>query len=338
MADDFRLRVGFLRHPKTRRLKKRLGAEAVLCLEQLIEFCATTPGRSVGDFSGMEDEEIEIAADWDGEDGALVDALVVVRFMDGEEGERRLHDFEEHNPWVAGSDRRREQSRNASEVRWGKRSAKPKVAEGIADPDNKGTNSNAQSMLPACDEQCSEHAVSNRPFLSDSFPFPFLSDSVSDSYVCRGAPAPTRQKPDTQIPGEETLSKAKKRTLAAHRDEALRLWALQDELRATANPGADSLKATAERLCRVAERLAAGATPQECEAVLRRYAAEARANPESMQWFDGTTNWRPANFDRALGKAGTGPPRNGRMSSTQATVMAMQEFVAEGYAKHGGAQ
>jgi hypothetical protein len=46
-----------------------------------------------------------------------------------------------------------------------------------------------------------------------------------------------------------------------------------------------------------------GHTVEDCEHVLRRYAAEARARPrESAQWFDGVTNWRPENFARALGK------------------------------------
>jgi hypothetical protein len=36
--------------------------------------------------------------------------------------------------------------------------------------------------------------------------------------------------------------------------------------------------------------------------VLQVYAHEARTKPESRQWFNGETNWRRDNFDRALGR------------------------------------
>ena len=89
--------------------------------------------------------------------------------------------------------------------------------------------------------------------------------------------------------------------------QARQLWALQERLRAEVVPGARPLKATVERLGRVLARLK-GSTAEDCEAVLRQLASEARANPEAAQWFNGETNWRPSNFDRTLGRLSS---RNG---------------------------
>jgi hypothetical protein len=85
--------------------------------------------------------------------------------------------------------------------------------------------------------------------------------------------------------------------------ECARIWELQNQLRQQSIPGAQPLRATPKALARVAKVLEDGHTVEDCEHVLRRYAAEARARPrESAQWFDGVTNWRPENFARALGK------------------------------------
>lgn len=67
---------------------------------------------------------------------------------------------------------------------------------------------------------------------------------------------------------------------------------------------------TAERLVPIAKRLEAGATPEECERVLRHYAREAAKRPKAkLKWFNGETNWRKDNFGRALGMADASGPR-----------------------------
>jgi hypothetical protein len=80
-----------------------------------------------------------------------------------------------------------------------------------------------------------------------------------------------------------------------------RLWALQDRLRAEAMPGARPLKPKLEAVvARLAEY-----SEGDAEHVLAVYAAEARARglaPGVRCWFDGVTNWRPDNFQRALGQ------------------------------------
>jgi hypothetical protein len=86
------------------------------------------------------------------------------------------------------------------------------------------------------------------------------------------------------------------------RAEAELLWKLQEDLRAQTIPKARPLKATEDRLDRVVERLEEN-TPADCEHVLQVYAADAVRKPDSREWFNGETNWRKANFDRALGRA-----------------------------------
>ena len=105
---DARLATGFPAHPKTKKLKKRLGPAGPWALICLFLWCRES--RPTGDLSGMSDEDIELAADWDGEDGALVSALAAVKFLDGQAGSYQVHDWAEHQPWSAGSDDRRQRA------------------------------------------------------------------------------------------------------------------------------------------------------------------------------------------------------------------------------------
>ena len=41
---------------------------------------------------------------------------------------------------------------------------------------------------------------------------------------------------------------------------------------------------------------------EDCRHVMAVYAAEAKANSGSAQWFDGVSNWRTDNFNRARGR------------------------------------
>jgi len=117
-ATDYRLQVGFITHPKTKKLIRIAGHEAVCCLLRLIEFCATTRGRSEGVFDRMDWDDIEIAADWTGERFIFVKAMVSVGFFDeNKNGTLSFHQFEEHNPWVFGADARSAKGRRAANAR-----------------------------------------------------------------------------------------------------------------------------------------------------------------------------------------------------------------------------
>ena len=106
---DARISVGLPAHPKTKKLIRRLGeggAWRLVCL-----FLWVAQSRPDGDLSGMTGEDIELAADWQGEEGSFIKALIEVGFVDGEEGAYSVHDWQEHNPWAAGADARSEKAR-----------------------------------------------------------------------------------------------------------------------------------------------------------------------------------------------------------------------------------
>lgn len=112
MNHDVRIAVGLRNHHKTKKLHRRLGADGVLALVWLLLWAGQN--RPDGDLAGMSDEDIELAVDWSGDEGALVSALQEVRFLDGEPGARRIHDWTDHNPWAAGAEARSEKSRWAA--------------------------------------------------------------------------------------------------------------------------------------------------------------------------------------------------------------------------------
>lgn len=109
---DARLSTALPNHPKTKKLIRRLGDGGAWKFVCLILWAAAN--RSDGDLSGLTDEDLELAVDWTGEDGALVAALVEVGFVDGEQGSRHIHDWEDWNPWAAGAEARSEKSRWAA--------------------------------------------------------------------------------------------------------------------------------------------------------------------------------------------------------------------------------
>lgn len=109
MNSDFRVSVDFFAHHKTKKLRRRLGYEGVVALLQLWAYAARV--RPDGDLSGMEDEDIELAVDWCGEEGTLVPTLKSVGFLDEDEGGLRLHDWQENNAWAAAGESRSDASR-----------------------------------------------------------------------------------------------------------------------------------------------------------------------------------------------------------------------------------
>ena len=109
VATDARISTSLPAHPKAKKLIRRLGQAAGWNLVCLILWAAAN--RSDGSLVGMSDEDIELSAEWDGEEGKLVETLVAVRFLDGEAGSYVLHDWHEHNPWAAGAEQRSQKAR-----------------------------------------------------------------------------------------------------------------------------------------------------------------------------------------------------------------------------------
>lgn len=168
MNKDFRLSVGFITHPKTVKLRRRIGDAGALALISLFGF--TAQNKPDGNLTGMSDEDIAIAAGWDGEPAVFVSALLECRFLDDCDGHFSVHDWAMHNGWAANAQSRSEQSRSAAEQRWNKKRAMPTDA-----------NSNAVSMDQHSDQHKSalpNHANSNAPIPS---PLPSPSPNPEDT-------------------------------------------------------------------------------------------------------------------------------------------------------------
>jgi len=203
VATDARIAVGLPQHPKTKKLIKRLGQASAWNLVCLILWAAAN--RSDGNLSGMSVEDIELSADWSGADGALVDALVAVRFLDEVDGAFMLHDWHEHNPWAAGADMRSAKARwNAAKRHHGAAEADRLVPEYAA---TRNAGSNASSTNAAEDKQDRSNAPSPSPSPSPipTYPSSLRSEGLTDAPAAQ-TPPPPPPKPEKPKREQTTLT------------------------------------------------------------------------------------------------------------------------------------
>ncbi len=199
MATDIRIKVGFGTHPKTRKLIRRVGGDGAFRLVMLWAWAAAN--KPTGDLAGMTDEDIELAADWQGEPDAFVQALVDVRFLDGEPGERALHDWTDHNPYAAGSSMRSEAGKKAANKRWKKKGwdcggdAPPKKARKAPDAGGDGSNDALREGADGCGsdaDRIKSHAVRMDPQCgSHESALPIASKGNAPSPTPSPTPTPT---------------------------------------------------------------------------------------------------------------------------------------------------
>lgn len=109
MNTDIRISVGLTSHPKTVKLMRRCGDRSFYSLISLWVWAAQY--RPDGVLSGMDKEDIEISAGWQGEEGKLVDNLISLRFIDDDNGNYSLHDWADHNLWAAKAEERGDSGR-----------------------------------------------------------------------------------------------------------------------------------------------------------------------------------------------------------------------------------
>ena len=92
MNIDIRLQVSFRDHPKRIKLERRLGASGALALIDLL--LSVAQSKPDGCLRGWSDEDIAIAARWDGEPEEFVSTLAELRFLDRhEDGSYSIHDW-----------------------------------------------------------------------------------------------------------------------------------------------------------------------------------------------------------------------------------------------------
>ena len=200
---DARISTGLPGHPKTKKLARRLGAEGPLGCIYL--FLWTAANRSNGDLSGMTDEDIELAIDWAGDEGAFVAAMAEVGFLEGEPDARRIHDWAEHNPWAAGAEARSEKSRWAAlcKQHGRKEAAKlmPEYAARIAEASESDAGSKPDALpKSATGTPLAETGTAPSPCLSVSLPSPSPSpnqeqvEPPADADVTPADPKPKKPK------------------------------------------------------------------------------------------------------------------------------------------------
>jgi hypothetical protein len=195
MNVDIRLSLGFFDHPKTMKLAKRCGMEAVICLQRLWMWAAEQ--RPSGVLTGMDEEDIELAAKWTGEEGKFVRTLIDLHWLDEKDEQFILHGWDEHQAYASKSEERHSSAKKAAEIRWEKK----RIMQGQC-------GSDAEAMRGACDAQCGNdatscdaHANSNAPKHQDTSLFNTPLSSNED------------------IPPRGETAKAKKETIAQVIDE-----------------------------------------------------------------------------------------------------------------------
>lgn len=175
MADDIRFSVNFWQHPKTIKLTRKGGLEAVRSLQILWCFCAQE--RTDGLLSGMDVDDIEIAADWRGEPGRFVELLLAGSWLERLEGDTyALHGWEERQAYVSKKKLRQEQAKAAAEKRWqekrGVQPAMPDDAMSNADGMRPASKTHADSNADSCEQHCPQHEAAMLDHAQRNAPLP----------------------------------------------------------------------------------------------------------------------------------------------------------------------
>ena len=111
MNTDFRISVSATSHPKILKLMRRCGDIAFFNLIKLWTFVAQN--KPDGDLTGMDVDDIEIAAGWNGECSMFYQALLDLCLLDATEEGLFVHDWQDQIvlPHSQKSDRRRQKER-----------------------------------------------------------------------------------------------------------------------------------------------------------------------------------------------------------------------------------
>lgn len=153
MNTDIRLSVGFWQHPKTKKTARRLGLEGIRSLQVL--WLWSTQYRPDGNLSGMDWEDIELAADWQGEERKFFDTCLGMWVDETPDG-YVLHDWQEHNPWQSEALARSEKAQKAAQARWGKANNinKQCLTDAQAMPEHDSSNAPSPSPIPEEKGKC----------------------------------------------------------------------------------------------------------------------------------------------------------------------------------------
>ena len=147
MNKDFRVSVSFPHHPKTKKLIRQLGYEAFYSLINLWSFVAMNKPNGI--LNNMDIDDIEIAADWQGECSKFVLALIEHKFMNKENNVYAIHDWKDHNGYAFYSPERSDKAKKAAESRWLKKNKNKDLMLNDANSMLQASPSNAPSPNPS---------------------------------------------------------------------------------------------------------------------------------------------------------------------------------------------
>ena len=185
MNSDIRLSVGFWQHPKTKKTARRLGLEGIRSLQVLWAWAAVN--RPNGDLSGMDWEDVELAADWQGEERKFFDTCLGMWIDESPDG-YTLHDWQEHNPWASEADTRSDAARLSRFAR-----KFPEIAKSMRDDGVKGLTQEEYRMY-----------ADGTPYIRRNTNVDTaLNERSTDRSTPAPAPAPTLRKRNTPPPLKE---------------------------------------------------------------------------------------------------------------------------------------
>jgi hypothetical protein len=200
MNTDFRVKVDFFGHHKTKKLRRRLGDAGVLCLLQLWAYVAKT--KPDGDISTMDVEDIEISACWDGEDGTFVRAAIEAGFIDEDESGYSLHDWTDHNPWAADAVSRSDSSRFSRMAK-----THPELYERLKEQGYKGIGQKEYWSLTHVNEVLDDGSTKNNErsmVVNESLNESERTVNAALSPAPAPAPAPAPSPAPSPVPGQGT--------------------------------------------------------------------------------------------------------------------------------------
>lgn len=151
-----KINTATLNHPRVIKLKRRLGADAVLSLIALWAWAESE--RPNGLLTGLDEEDLAIVAGWSGDDHFFVTTLLELRLLDWNGEAFTLADIHSarsaQTPREPSNDTRSEQARNAARTRWENR-------KGVASMLNDAEPSVASMLNEAAhDAEHDEHEIS----------------------------------------------------------------------------------------------------------------------------------------------------------------------------------
>ena len=148
MNKDFRVLVTLPTHPKTKKLMRQLGDRSFYNLIRLWAWVAQNKPEGV--LANMDKEDIEIAADWEGDEGLFLDTLIDLRLVDCDDGVCNIHDWEDNNGFAFGARERSEKARKAARAKWDKYNAKhAKICSEHSSEQDQALLNDAQSYAPS---------------------------------------------------------------------------------------------------------------------------------------------------------------------------------------------